>query len=461
MPPPQKVAIRFTYEIQLLTQRRLLQLLWRANVIVQVCLAATGLFAVHGLEISELNPSVDAGAGIDLVSRTGRSGRPKLPHQRSFAGAESERDSTFQAAFLNSGTAHTCAILDTHETYCWGANWAGQLGASTGFSNVPVPVESDRGFTMVSAGHSHTCGIDEKGRGYCWGNGVYGQLGNGKSGDGASSRVPVAVQTDLALSSIAASGNHSCAITTDGDLICWGQGRFGQLGNGSNDDSSSPIPVLSRDRFASVSVGFYQSCAVTDHGKLYCWGASWGPVPVLLAAEVLFTSISVGKGDSDAHACAVAVDGMLYCWGSGLAGKLGNGELGELSLPTAVAEELRFSVVSTGANHTCGIAHAGTAYCWGSNWRGQLGNTTSPDQCPEIYEGGELPCSKTPVPVSGKRRYTAISAGAWHTCAMTSDGAVYCWGSNGAGQLGSRLPVGEHVSVAIPTPLAGSKLPEQ
>jgi alpha-tubulin suppressor-like RCC1 family protein len=80
--------------------------------------------------------------------------------------------------------------------------------------------------------------------------------------------------------------------------------------------------------------------------------------------------------------------------------------------------------LAAGGAHTCGLTAAGAAYCWGSNSNGQLGNGTI---------GG---MNIAGAPVSGGITFVSLSAGGAHTCGVTPDGAIYCWGANASGQLG-------------------------
>jgi len=84
------------------------------------------------------------------------------------------------------------------------------------------------------------------------------------------------------------------------------------------------------------------------------------------------------------------------------------------------------NAVSAGSEHTCAITSTGTAYCWGSNSSGQLG--TGPQTC-------YIACT-TPVPVSGGLNLSLIVLGIGHSCGLTSAGAAYCWGAGGNGELG-------------------------
>ncbi len=135
------------------------------------------------------------------------------------------------------------------------------------------------------------------------------------------------------------------------------------------------------------------------------------------------------------HTCAVAA-GRAHCWGENLDGELGVGDVVGRPLPTLVAGEHSLSFMSAGAFHTCAIDSNGAAYCWGSAGSGALGDGRGST---DLGEAGRGEFSDEPVPVQGGLAFLAISAGAGHTCGITIDGAAYCWGSNRYGQLGDGM----------------------
>lgn len=94
-------------------------------------------------------------------------------------------------------------------------------------------------------------------------------------------------------------------------------------------------------------------------------------------------------------------------------------------------------VVSAGTYHSCAVTTAGAAYCWGHNADGQLGDGTTTGR-------------PMPVAVSGlSSGVQAVAVGLFHTCALTTAGAVYCWGYNFSGQLGDGTTMDRSTPVAV------------
>jgi uncharacterized protein YjdB len=123
-----------------------------------------------------------------------------------------------------------------------------------------------------------------------------------------------------------------------------------------------------------------------------------------------------------AHGCGFLPGGQAVCWGDNKAGQLGGGTGAASADAVPVAGGLTFSAISAGAMHTCGLA-GGKAFCWGSGRDGQLGDGSKSDR-------------RRPVAVKGGLSFVAIAAGGSHTCAVTSAGKAYCWGDGFSGQLG-------------------------
>ena len=211
--------------------------------------------------------------------------------------------------------------------------------------------------------------------------------------------------------------------------------------------ASITITALER-RFLVMDAAEDYTCGLTALGRGYCWGNADGgrtaagadstcfgqggtagcilPPKRMNRPDLAFTSISTGV----TVACGIVTE-QVYCWGSDDSGQIGNGQDGAGATPSlATVKNHRFTAVSAGGSHACALNQAGTAYCWGSDEFGQLGDTI-PTVPPPVH-------STTPIPVGDTTLvFSAISAGAQHTCALTIAGAAYCWGNNSSGQLGN------------------------
>jgi alpha-tubulin suppressor-like RCC1 family protein len=198
------------------------------------------------------------------------------------------------------------------------------------------------------------------------------------------------------VTAISAGGRHTCALFGNGSVKCWGGNGEGELGDGTNQDSSVPV-------------------AVTGLGS---------PVQAIDAG-----------GD---HTCALTSAGGVECWGLNSSGQLGDGTTHDRSVPVAVSGLASgVTAITAGANHTCALTDTGAVECWGFNLRGQVGVATNAD-------------TSTPLVVSGlDRSVQAIVAGDYHTCALMTSGAVYCWGADEASELGDGKTDDRSTPVAV------------
>ena len=333
---------------------------------------------------------------------------------------------------------------------------------------LPAPALAYDGATpdqpnRLSAGLSHTAYVDEHGTLWTWGSNQEGQLGaetqeTGVDREGnqvAVSGTSLAVLEDVR--SVAAGGDFTVALKTDGTLWAWGGNDYGQLGNGTVVSAAQPVQVL--DQVTAVSAGDYHVAAIRADGTLWTWGDNlYGQLgdgtrdsvsaPHQVLADVRFAVMG------DYHAAAISTDGTLYTWGSNLDGQLGTGGLGDtmdeetgarLQLtPTAVSLPAAVSNVTVGAGHTAAILSDGTLWTWGRNDAMQLGLTEAGAQ---VWEPGQV---VELVPVQ------AVSAGTDQTVCLLTDGEVQAWGSPAMGQLGSGTPQEKAAEPDVQTADAGA-----
>ena len=168
------------------------------------------------------------------------------PYKKTFSGDLAGK--TVKALTL--GNYHSCVISSDDKVHCWGYNLYGQVGKNNWdiFSNTTSAVYtggvmSGKSITQVSAGDSHTCALSSDSNIYCWGYNEYGQLGDGTVN---SSAAPIQVNFSSEFSnkifkSIDASSNSTCAMTTSNEKLCWGLNNIGQFGDGTQTNSLTPV----------------------------------------------------------------------------------------------------------------------------------------------------------------------------------------------------------------------------
>ncbi|MGI8498040.1 MAG: Ig-like domain-containing protein [Gemmatimonadaceae bacterium] len=373
---------------------------------------------------------------------------------------------------VSAGAQESCGLTASGTAYCWGWNDYGQLGAgsSDGAPHpVPAPLFGAPPFRAISVGAYHSCAVALDDRAWCWGRSV-GELGVtsardlcGTTGAVACSTSPVEVAGGIAFRSVAAGNFYSCGLALTGAVYCWGWNDLAQLGTTLTSDrcyghpcSNIPVLVSGSTTFASLTASSgNHSCALTLDGAAYCWGAnslgelgsteglevcgevycSYSPRPA--APTLSFRSLSAGM-----HSCGVATNGAAWCWGDNRYGQLGNGQLGlatSTAIPQRVLGDFTFRSISAGAWFSCGVTTDRAIYCWGYNQLFQLG-TGLADRAPRRQPTEQ---------VAADAAFAAVSTGWYHACGLALNGALFCWGDNGLGSLGSGSAVESVVPIRV------------
>lgn len=263
------------------------------------------------------------------------------------------------------------------------------------------------------------------------------------SGPWAAARIGEPRLVDVALDHVAlATIADRCALTTTGAVWCWGQNQDGRVGNGTRDFSRIPVPVTGLSVGVTAIAAGGQMCAI-QNGNVLCWGA-YRPGPPFpetgsLAPKAVpglpsgITRVAVGES----HACIVTNEGAAWCWGENSDGQLGNGTAGPTQPPSptqVVGLSTGVAQIVAGRNHTCALTTAGSVFCWGSNSSGQLGDGGGGSRSSPFASGI----------TTGAIQVTAAEN---TTCAVTNDHSGWCWGSNLYGQVGNGTEGG---SVSVP-----------
>lgn len=332
---------------------------------------------------------------------------------------------------LYTGGSHGCVQWVNRQVGCWGSNYQGQLGVlEPTFRSEPLPLltADRRDVTGIALGASHSCLLYEDGRVTCFGYNEDGMLGPiqegsdlspcdiiGSMAPGANCAFhPVMLNLPAHVAAISAGNQSTCVVTVDHEVWCWGNnttsgGEFTELGK-LESDRRVPLFRVSSEPATDVRVGRQFACILDTHHHVACWGSN--------RAGQLGTELEIGSS---------------------------------FAMPLATRESVVEISASRSSNHACAVLQDQTVVCWGANDHGQLGNS-SDGQCRYLSDEASSiclsdistwidlphmhPCSKHPIPVVGMAGVRHVVVGGDSTCAVTSDGAVWCWGRNDRGQLG-------------------------
>jgi alpha-tubulin suppressor-like RCC1 family protein len=349
----------------------------------------------------------------------------------------------------------------------------------------PQEVTGLRDVIDISAGASSACAVTKDGRVWCWGVNGFDGLGHEREqdpscGDATQSvpcnPVPRAIDGLLA-TSVSVGVSSACAVQTlesGGGVACWGLNTSAELGRDTSATGffiATPEVTTLADPAVEVSVGTQHTCALTTTGDVWCWGyvdglgvghapGNFGDTRCSMASLSFCSSkpARVRQKDNDTPAfgpggarasnlatgadttCAVA-DGSLPCWGDNQNGVVGGDRSGHffplvMQLPGAAPKQ-----VSITETHACAVLADGALWCWGEDAWGELGigaATSSADA--SLDASAQDACldacwSPVLVPIAGKVKQVSVNRG-W-TLALLEDGSILAWGINDTGELGS------------------------
>jgi alpha-tubulin suppressor-like RCC1 family protein len=193
---------------------------------------------------------------------------------------------------------HGCGITNSKVLFCWGRNYAGELGVPVPnqdyrnlyHSRVKVVSEYQGRFVDLALGINHSCVLTDFGAVLCFGSNSFGELGRQISGnfDEVPREVEVPNRQGRFVGIVALSKkNSTCAWTDEGQVYCWGYNWFGEIG-------SSHVVLEDRSVAVQVSIPIHEIvlkveddssksgyCAQTLSQKNYCWGRGFGTTPIL------------------------------------------------------------------------------------------------------------------------------------------------------------------------------------
>ena len=424
------------------------------------------------LALTALLLGLSASFAIDATSEE------KLADEKAVENTHSANQSLmgFQAGSIYTDTVlvssfeYTCVNMKipswvNSRTKCWGANNYGYTGLGNWSTTTePYFVQYDSGTGLTKSLGSfgfHTVSLQTNGVINSWGSNQDAELGLGYSNTntirGAIGNMPA---NRTAIHVEAAGAGTSCMIADDQSVWCWGRNQpYGQTGTNTNTTNYSAVfyptkVLIPNDQPAiALSMGYDFSCVILEDRTGMCWGkneyaqlgqgdyneSTWSnptPEPITIIPQNReLSAISLGGG----HACAILDNGSIFCWGGNRNGQLGHGTH---SIRSTAGDYVQLPVgrtaisISSGVRHTCTILDDHSTYCWGNNTEGQIGDGTFVDISAPGNQNASNPASPVAVSVPAGIEFAAISAGLDHTCAVATNGSLWCWGGHLRGQLG-------------------------
>jgi len=254
---------------------------------------------------------------------------------------------------ISTGNSHTCALFSNGGVQCWGWNFMGQLGDGTGTSRVtPADVTGySSGVSQISAGAYHTCLIVTATKEVkCFGENVAGGLGDGTTTNRNSPVTALGIST---AEQVDCGEGLTCAKLQDGSIKCWGANLSGSVGDGTTSNVSTPttVSIIGTDG-AIVSAGGYTDLTGVDRfacatrsstGQVMCWGlgsegqmGNGGTSSSTTPTMVSTISGAVALTTGQAHACAWIGTCTVKCWGGNSSGAVGDGTLSNRTTPVTV-----------------------------------------------------------------------------------------------------------------------------
>jgi len=312
----------------------------------------------------------------------------------------------------------------------WGTGWSSAGGVGDGTSAVhtsfaPTLNTTSSPWAQVSAGNQYSLAVRQDGSLWAWGWNGSGQLGDGTT---VQKFAPVLINNAKNWKRVVAGDSQSFALTDNGELWAWGTNWGGQLGVGDTNQRLTPTRVGGANRyFKDVSSSGFHTLAIETSGTLAAWGYNaYGQVgdgtttqrnsPVVIDSALDWKSVAAGQNFSGAIKGS-GFSGTLWTWGKGTQGSLGDGMTSRLT-PGSMGMDSDWIRIQAGGDTAMALKSNGTLWAWGQNDKGQVGDWTKTDR---FY----------PTQVGTRTDWIwAEPSTAGTVAGLTSDGTLWCWGTN-------------------------------
>ena len=338
---------------------------------------------------------------------------------------------------LGASRRSSLAITEAGQAYMWGT-----IAAASSPTIVPGTSDFNKGAQQVSgqgwAANMYSAGLlDEFGNIMTWGLGFGGALGNNSTANQTS---PVMISGARRFKQIAHGGSHCMGLLVDGSAVGWGTNTSGQIGDNTLTTKSSPAVVAGTQKWLKLAAGNGFTAGINLNGQLYTWGANnsgqlghndstdrSSPVLVSAVSGRKFIDVSCGGG----FTLALEEDGTIWGMGFNNSRQLGLGTTSTAMLvPTQVVTNLKFAKIFAGGASSFAITKDADGYSWGGNSGGTLGhNELYPLQEPADTWG-------SPKLIAGSKKWVTFGPCTETCIGLTTDGEVFGWGDNTYGSVG-------------------------
>ncbi|HMK93534.1 MAG TPA: chromosome condensation regulator RCC1, partial [Thermoleophilia bacterium] len=303
----------------------------------------------------------------------------------------------------------------------------------------PVRAAGDRaGTRSVAASPYSTYAIERDGSLWTWGDVFPARLGSGAT---RNYRLPHRIGTGTSWAALAVGHDHCLALKRDGSLWAWGDNNRCQLGLGPSAGRPQPKPVrVGASLWRSISAGFWFSVAVRRDGSLWSWGSTAGGELGNGSDGTLRRRVGTDADwrtatTGSGYVLALKTGGSLWGWGANQLGQLGIGAADQLSHPvTRVGGDSDWTAIAAGGSFNLALKTDGSLWAWGDNHAGQLGL-------------GDTVSRYVPTQVGTGTDWKAVATGNTSGYALKQDGSLWAWGGNASGQLG----LGDRTQRLVPT----------
>lgn len=301
----------------------------------------------------------------------------------------------------------------------------------------------------VAAGGQSSYAIKSDGTLWAWGWNTSGQIGDGTT---QTRTAPVIISGVADVVSIVGGGDHALAMKRDGTVWAWGANFYGQLGLSDQTTRYVPIQIPTLSNVVAVAAGLRHSLALKADGTVWAWGSNfYGELgdgtlvrklaPVQVPALSGVKRIAAGGEFSLAIKDDGTEAGLLWTWGRNDRGQLGDGTRTDRLVPTRAAIA-NVAAVGAGNYTTYAIAADGALWTWGGNANGQVGDGTW---------GGTTMDRLLPVQLVALGTGISAAGGTTHGGALTADGFVWAWGYNDFRQLGDGTGISRNYPARVST----------